>query len=783
MGGGSGGHMWHPFDCPDVKTGQDLLRVFDKSAEWLSQNAASLKVDGANLSFRLIKNPDMSTGYEFAVDRGSTSGPAGAYDLAGVTAKTAHLRFVNKKDPSVPHGMVDATKNLLSIFNRALPSILEELRSVGMLKEENIGPEGLYFNTEYVNMETNIKKYPFNFIALHGVRRFVRETPKKRAFKEAPVPQEIINKIAKKAHEWGQKHNPPFKVYGNIPTKLRRKPNWKAALQEKLEINFGPPASDEGEEVKQPIKKTKSLEQWVVDVKRNPIKDVITLTPLAAKNLKIPESQFPNAKKIYMAAKGGAPLLGPNGLVGNIADAEKIADCTAMWEATRVVGNEFLDSSESDDFGPLVRSRGDGKTKERDQEEGIRIDPEGWCANTSFKYSGQFIIDNLMSGFGISENILREQKEGSPIKKVIAVYPGRFHPPGRHHAAAYSWLKSLFGEEETYIATSDKVEAPKSPFTFEEKEIIWSGHGVPSERVVRVKNPYKAEEIMSQHDPETTAVVYMVGSKDMKEDPRFSNVGGTLKSGKAAYLKAYDENKEDLRPLSEHGYLIEAPHMSLAVPGYGEMSGTTLRQFLADSDANGFKAVMGFYDDQIHEMIKKVLKEGESRSNFLTMESLFSLVDNLLLERELSSKELKSREDYAKSLPDEDFKKRYGKDWMQVKMATATKMAKKKNEQHLNELDEKAAELQIAKIIARLMMQDPELKQIPADKITATAKEIGQMSAEELGDLSAQTPSGDDKAAIVSQDLQREASVAGGGGVPGYGAPAFKTRRKKHEQR
>ena len=213
MGGGSGGHMWHPFDCPDVKTGQDLLRVFDKSAEWLSQNAASLKVDGANLSFRLIKNPDMSTGYEFAVDRGSTSGPAGAYDLAGVTAKTAHLRFVNKKDPSVPHGMVDATKNLLSIFNRALPSILEELRSVGMLKDENIGPEGLYFNTEYVNMETNIKKYPFNFIALHGVRRFVRETPKKRAFKEAPVPQEIINKIAKKAHEWGQKHNPPFKVY------------------------------------------------------------------------------------------------------------------------------------------------------------------------------------------------------------------------------------------------------------------------------------------------------------------------------------------------------------------------------------------------------------------------------------------------------------------------------------------------------------------------------------------------------------------------------------------
>ena len=23
--GGAGGHMWHPFDCPDVNSGQDLI--------------------------------------------------------------------------------------------------------------------------------------------------------------------------------------------------------------------------------------------------------------------------------------------------------------------------------------------------------------------------------------------------------------------------------------------------------------------------------------------------------------------------------------------------------------------------------------------------------------------------------------------------------------------------------------------------------------------------------------------------------------------------------------
>jgi len=49
-------------------------------------------------------------------------------------------------------------------------------------------------------------------------------------------------------------------------------------------------------------------------------------------------------------------------------------------------------------------------------------------------------------------------------------------------------------------------------------------------------------------------------------------------------------------------------------------------------------------------------------------------------ERKLSDEEMKKREDIAKSLPEKDFKKRYGKDWMAVKMATATKLAKEETE-------------------------------------------------------------------------------------------------------
>jgi hypothetical protein len=46
-------------------------------------------------------------------------------------------------------------------------------------------------------------------------------------------------------------------------------------------------------------------------------------------------------------------------------------------------------------------------------------------------------------------------------------------------------------------------------------------------------------------------------------------------------------------------------------------------------------------------------------------------------ERKLSKSEIKTRDDYADSMSDADFKKRYGDDWEAVKYATATKLAKK----------------------------------------------------------------------------------------------------------
>ena len=60
-----------------------------------------------------------------------------------------------------------------------------------------------------------------------------------------------------------------------------------------------------------------------------------------------------------------------------------------------------------------------------------------------------------------------------------------------------------------------------------------------------------------------------------------------------------------------------------------------------------------------------------------TLESMYAVREASLLERDLTPDEEKRREEIAKDLPDDDFKKRYGDKWKSVKMATATKMMKK----------------------------------------------------------------------------------------------------------
>lgn len=216
-----------------------------------------------------------------------------------------------------------------------------------------------------------------------------------------------------------------------------------------------------------------------------------------------------------------------------------------------------------------------------------------------------------MLGDWLAEQILSE----NTIKNVIVIYPGRFQPMGQHHAAVYKKLASKFGKSNTFIATSDKVKLPKSPLNFNEKKMVMAQHGITN--VVQVKNPYQSLEITSNYDPETTAVLFAVGKKDMQEDPRFRV--GVKKNGEPSYFQYYDKNKNNLQPYTKHGYLYVAPHVSLDVPGYGEMSGTVLRQALANASQDDFRNIMGFFNPKVYNLLRKKFSQvaNESIEQFL----------------------------------------------------------------------------------------------------------------------------------------------------------------------
>ena len=244
-----------------------------------------------------------------------------------------------------------------------------------------------------------------------------------------------------------------------------------------------------------------------------------------------------------------------------------------------------------------------------------------WSRNLpSVENKNQELYENLLGGAPITSLVREASKVKVALaeavnwalneqdqKKVIAIYPGRFQPMGRHHYATYKALADQFGAENTFIVTSNKM-GPKSPLDFEEKKKIMIAHGVPADKIVMSRNPYQAVELTKNFDPVSTAVVFAVGGKDMRDSPRFANLDGMTKKGTPAYYKTYRPG-EELVGLDKHGYIAVAPHVEIDVPGFGEMSGTTLRKALKGASQEDFETIMGFYNQEIYDILQGKLEE------------------------------------------------------------------------------------------------------------------------------------------------------------------------------
>lgn len=217
--------------------------------------------------------------------------------------------------------------------------------------------------------------------------------------------------------------------------------------------------------------------------------------------------------------------------------------------------------------------------------------------------------------------------------KIIAIYPGRFQPFGRNHKSAYDELSNFFGAENTFIATSDKT-GENSPFNFEEKKKIIEKFGISKNNIILTKNPYKAEEITSKFDSNNTAVVFMYGKKDA-DRIRFKKADGT-----DGYFQKYEHGNQ-LNSLSKNGYIL-VTESSVQMDSIGTISGTVMRQELKNASPRKFKELMGWYDQNLYELIKDKL------NNYKLKEEM--IFEALLSETNITPTQLRNIENYADSL-------------------------------------------------------------------------------------------------------------------------------------
>jgi hypothetical protein len=183
--------------------------------------------------------------------------------------------------------------------------------------------------------------------------------------------------------------------------------------------------------------------------------------------------------------------------------------------------------------------------------------------------------------------------EADSINKVIVVYSGRFQPFHKGHFATYQNLVKKFGSDNVYIGTSNVTDSNKSPFNFNEKKaIMMKMFGIPSSKIVNVRNPYAPSEILNKYDEKKTGLIVVVGEKDE------NRLGGK-------YFTPYKGKVEE--PYLDRGYVYAAPSES------NPISGTDVRYWLsagneADRKKNFTKAYPKF-DDQIFKMITLKLKK------------------------------------------------------------------------------------------------------------------------------------------------------------------------------
>jgi len=409
--GGAAGHMRHPFDLMSVKSGNDLIGIFESLKSLVgtaSEGLPNVKFDGSNVSFKVLE-----TG-EIAVDRGSYA------DISGITMSSVVSRFENPK-----HGMRTAIPTVLRIMT--LANIGPELKALGLYDNPHY-----FLNTEYAESGTiNATAYSGNYIFIHGVNAFYENTfrgitrpgipkplgynPKKKKdvpvkdkSVEVPYDKKALASLIKKANEVAQQFDPPFNVVGPVPVTKKAQINYSPALSESITIPLSPEYLEQYPEVR--ALQGSSLKNWLSAIKKKPAQYYaplydVEIPTLAGKKIN------PYHKTTYVSVMDdgvNADSIVPPEHVRTLIDG------MIILHATRKLGHQFLLGLTSD-FGDMILLN---KEEDDTDHEGVVIRNNSF-GNYPFKITGEFIVTGMYGEFSAKMAAAPTTVTESFLKKLI----------------------------------------------------------------------------------------------------------------------------------------------------------------------------------------------------------------------------------------------------------------------------------------------------------------------------------------------------------------------------
>ena len=215
---------------------------------------------------------------------------------------------------------------------------------------------------------------------------------------------------------------------------------------------------------------------------------------------------------------------------------------------------------------------------------------------------------------------------------TVVIYPGRFHPFHRGHKASYDALVRQFGEGNVYVVSSDLTAPLTSPFTFDDKRKMMAKLGIPSDKIVQVKNPYQAHEVTrSVADPENTVLIFAVSEKDMVGDgARFKF--GTKKDGTPSYIQPLPDNLKKAQPMTKHSYVTVTPTVNFKVRGKDANSASEIRkEYIAGNSADRDSIIVDLYGEaypEIRDLFDKKLGTTEQAQQLIREARLTPLTES-----------------------------------------------------------------------------------------------------------------------------------------------------------